>query len=187
MIQSLNRTLRGWFEYFKHSYHNDFPCARRLDPHAAAEASSANAAAAAAVGAVRTIIAGPTPTLPSRAVQLDNRPCFWPVNPLGGNKPTILESRMREIRLSGSEGGRAELNRPSYPYRFVDSRSGWLLAGTLASSVLNNTTLAMSIKDHLKAAKQKADEAISLNNSGKNEQAIGKWGVVLGSYFPKYG
>ena len=37
IIADLNRTLRGWFEYFKHSHRTTFRTAGRLDPHAAAE------------------------------------------------------------------------------------------------------------------------------------------------------
>jgi hypothetical protein len=60
--------------------------------------------------------------------------------------------------------------------------------GNVASYVLNNATLATSIKDRLKTAKQKAEEAIAFNNLGKNEQAINKWQVIFGDiYFPSYG
>ena len=44
IIASLNRTLRGWFEYFQHSQPWIFPAARRLDPPPASEPSCGNAA-----------------------------------------------------------------------------------------------------------------------------------------------
>ena len=66
IIADVNRTLRGWFEYFKHSYRTTFPVPGRLDPHASAQHSAQAARAAAVADEARTIIAGPTPTLPSR-------------------------------------------------------------------------------------------------------------------------
>lgn len=59
--------------------------------------------------------------------------------------------------------------------------------GNLGSYALNNSSLASSIKDRLRTAKQKADEAISYNASGYNELAVNKWRVVFGDYFPSYG
>jgi len=80
----------------------------------------------------------------------------------------------------------------AYFFGNSDAYVSWLsdpagYGGNLASYVLNSSTLATSIKDRLKAAKQKADEAISLNNAGQNEQAINKWRIVFGDYFPIYG
>ena len=64
IIKSLNPTLRGWFEYFKHSYKTTFP-AWTAGSGCGCEASFANDWAGRDVVEARIIIAGQMPSLPS--------------------------------------------------------------------------------------------------------------------------
>lgn len=58
-------------------------------------------------------MASPTASSRCKGCSVLQPPKFVKSNLLGSNN--LLESRMREIRQSGSEGRKAELNQPSLP------------------------------------------------------------------------
>ena len=74
-IQKLNRTLHGWFQYFKHGPFRDwmagFACA--------CEASSGTGSAVG--GGAPIISAGRMPTLPTWGCSISRRPISWCVSP----------------------------------------------------------------------------------------------------------
>ena len=112
----VNRTLRGWFGYFKHSHRTTFRTTGRLDPDALRSILRKRQRQARPRSRVRIISAGPMPSLPSMGCSPCNSPCtgrtiLYEVN-------HQLESRMREIRPSGSEGGGTGSTGPPYPYLF---------------------------------------------------------------------
>ena len=113
IIADVNRTLTGWFEYFKHSHRTTFPT---LDSWIRMRLRS--------ILRKRHGPAGPgTWARPSTLAQrlLCEHGLFSLVAAHALARQSCyevnhqLESRMREIRLSGSEGGGAEFNRPSLP------------------------------------------------------------------------
>ncbi len=63
IIGDVNRTLRGWFEYFKHSYRTTFPATRQLDADAASQHLCASGKAGKDAGEATTITAGPIASL----------------------------------------------------------------------------------------------------------------------------
>ena len=78
----LNPMLRGWFEYFKHSYRTTFS---DLDGWIRVRLRSMLRTPTRRHGAsagATTIIAGPTPSLPSTGCSACNEPMRWPVSPL---------------------------------------------------------------------------------------------------------
>ncbi len=111
IISDVDRTLVGWFGYFKHSYKTTFaPWTAGFACACAAYSASVTALGGGAWA--RTISAGQMLSLLTMGCSRYPLPMPRPVNPLGGEPPT--ESRMREIRSYGSEGG-APGNRPFLP------------------------------------------------------------------------
>ena len=112
IIVGVNAVTRGWFEYYKHSNRTTFD---KLDAWIRMRLRSIvrKRRSRKGPGAEPTISAGRTNTLRSRGFSPLSKPVKPPVNPLDGNlRP---ESRMRENRLSGSEGGVAQSNVPFLP------------------------------------------------------------------------
>ena len=105
MIADLNPTLRGWFEYFKHSYAPNVP---QLDGWIRRRLRSIlrNAAEAAGdrrcTGPIRH--AGRMPSLPSMGCSACRTPMTRSVNPLVG-KTTDWRAGCGRSATSGSEGG----------------------------------------------------------------------------------
>ena len=113
IIEDVNRTLVGWFEYFKHSHKTTFP---PLDKWIRMRLRS--------ILRKREQAKGPWSRARSSALAKSILCRAWVVLSCDGpcSSSSILdevnhqlESRMREIRLSGSEGGGTELNRFSLP------------------------------------------------------------------------
>jgi group II intron maturase len=112
IVTDLNRTLRGGFEYFKHSHRSTFPawtngsgcgfvvsCAAGKDEGGEGEAVILSAAQRLLCPAAALLLGSRRQC--STLSEVSHRP----------------EGRMREIRPSGSEGDRPI--RPSYPYNLV--------------------------------------------------------------------
>ena len=102
----MNRTLRGWFEYFKHSHKTTFPAAGQMDTDAASQHSAQARASA------RVEVAGRDHQRWPNAFFAEHG--LFSLVTAHASDPSILcevnhqlESRMREIRTSGSEGGGA--------------------------------------------------------------------------------
>ena len=70
VIEDLNRTLKGWFEYFKHSDKATFRTEDGWVRGRLRSISCANAVAEKAAGVAGTINAGPRPSLQSRVCSL---------------------------------------------------------------------------------------------------------------------
>ena len=66
IIDDVNRTLRGWFGYFKHSHRNDVSARWTAGFACGCAASCASASGGKDADAERTINAGRTLTLPSK-------------------------------------------------------------------------------------------------------------------------
>ena len=112
IIEDVNRTLRGWFEYFKHS-HRYVSSRWMLDPDAPAQ-HPAQTRRRTRRGPRREHHRWPNAFFAAHGLfSLAACPCCRP-SILVEVTPQ-LESRMREIRLSGSEGGGSETNRFSLP------------------------------------------------------------------------
>ena len=111
----MNRTLRGWFEYFKHSHRLHVRAAGPLDPDATCAASCANGRSGRGRGAWCDHQRWPNAFFAEQglfslvAAHAQLRQSSTEVN-------HQLESRMREIRPSGSEGGGAKPIVSPYPY-----------------------------------------------------------------------
>ena len=70
VIEELNRTLRGWFEYFKHSGKTVFPDEDRWIRGAPSEPAAQTVGTVKAGGVATTIIIGPIASLPSTGCSL---------------------------------------------------------------------------------------------------------------------
>ncbi len=87
IIVNLNRSTRGWFEYFKHSHRTTFPDSTS-GSECACGAFSVDVGTGKAGDVARIINAGPTPSLPSMGCSHLSQPMQRPVSPLGGEPPT---------------------------------------------------------------------------------------------------
>jgi hypothetical protein len=116
IIADLNRTLRGWFEYFKHSHRRTFPMAdgwirRRLRSllrkrHRLKGISKCT---------VPIIGAGRMPSLPSMGLSACSKPMNSPASPLAGKTTNWRAGCGRSASPVRREGEQKPIGSP-YPY-----------------------------------------------------------------------
>ncbi len=122
IIGDVNWTTRGWFAYFKHTVRQRVPQPGRLDS-ATLAADSAQASQEAPPQRARNGALSLAQRVLCRAgaVQHGDSLCTDPsIRGAVNHRP---ESRMREIRQSGSEGG--ETGQPVFPTSIRDRRNGF--------------------------------------------------------------
>lgn len=134
IIADVNRTVRGWFEYYKHSRRFTFDF---LDSWVRMRLRSLLRRRHGRRGrevAGRTISAGLMPSLPSLGCSLWSLPLLRSVHPLGGKTTDWRAGCGRPAGPVRREGGPGPLG-PPYPYLISFTPSGQLLplcdAGTL--------------------------------------------------------
>ena len=100
-----------------------------------------------------------------------------------------LEAIIRDVflyqRISSFSQATLYLFENAYNHVYVSDPSGY--GGSLASYLSNDTTRFMDIYTKFSTNKDRASEAINLEGSYRIDQAIAKWRMIFGDYFPAYG
>lgn len=100
-----------------------------------------------------------------------------------------LETMVREMfqyrKITAYADAALHFFENGYTGMYVNDPAGY--GGGLYGYLPTATADLMVYSLAFNSARDKAKEAIAFNKAGDNEKAIGKWGVIFGSYFPSYG